>query len=366
LASELPEPQEDKKKTGADVEFEARIIAGFQYDSERPIGEEADTDLDFALRQARFKTRLRLKKTAYIKLSIEFADAFGIGAGQLPYLRDAELRYRPLKPLYVSLGHFKRPFSRLELKGSGSLPVLNRGLGNEYIVEFNRAPSAAVPNDMGGVSIVQGRQSLSYGSRGMGVMVEGRLLDPKVNGTDLRLFGSITTGPDVYANAQVSNGFDLHGRFEWDLNDWLSVGGGVAHKLREPGEDNASAGTAFNGDVRLKSDGLYLLVDAMLAEVLDVPGRPYAATVGGYLTYDLPLAKHLLLQPTAFAEWADLDLRYSESEALRFVLGVNQLWREMAYRLMPQVEFVRPTGTGPQAQWDERERYYLLISGELQ
>ena len=146
----------------------------------------------------------------------------------------------------------------------------------------------------------------------------------------------------------------------------VSFGGGIAHKLREPGEDNASAGTAFSADVRLKSKGLYVLLDAMLAEALDVPGRPHAASVGGYMSYDLPLTKHFVAQPTAFAEWADLDLRYAESEALRFVLGINALWREKAFRLMPQVEFVRPSGTSGQVQWDERERYYLMVSGELE
>jgi hypothetical protein len=98
----------------------------------------------------------------------------------------------------------------------------------------------------------------------------------------------------------------------------------------------------------------------------DARGRkPFALGVNGYATYDIDLGKRAALQPMLAGEWVDTDLDLGEDEALRGVGGLNLLLFDGAYRVMPQVEIVRPLGEVSARSHVKRETYYILLTAEL-
>lgn len=345
-SSETEPPANDKP----DLQYEvgARVMTGWRYRVRHPVSGPANTQQRFFLRQARFKFDARFRKRMRAQLDIEFADALddSLDPHEVRHLRDAWLEYRTGSEFELRLGSLKRPFTRIEDIGAGSLPLMGRGLGNGLIVE-----------------------SMNYGERSIGARIGGKI---KALGLDWLLMAS-RPGYRV-------DGVNLNARVEYDVFDWLEVGVSYVHQRREDSsstDDGMIGGHGFGGDLRLNPGGLYLVVDAYMADELRFGSQPVesivsqlgtefkAAAVSSFATYDFPLSKHYVLQPVAFVEWADRSLEYNGSEAMRYVFGLNTLWREEYLRVMPQVEIVRPAGDIARALWHKSETYYLLISGQL-
>lgn len=333
-----------------DLQFEvgARVMTGWRYRVRHPASGPAETQQRFFLKQARFKFDARFRKRMRAQLDIEFADALddSLDPHEVRHLRDAWLEYRTGSEFKLRLGSLKRPFTRIEGIGAGSLPLSGRGLGNGLIVE-----------------------AMNYGERSIGARVSGKV---KALGLDWELMAS-KPGYRV-------DGINLNARLEYDLFDWLELGANYVYQRREDAsstDDEMIGGHAFGGDLRLDPAGLYLVVDAYVADELRFGSQPVtsivnqlgtefkAAAVSSFATYDIPLSEHYILQPVAFVEWADRSLEYSGSEAMRYVFGVNALWRQEYLRVMPQVEIIRPAGDIARALWHKSETYYLLISGQL-
>jgi hypothetical protein len=98
----------------------------------------------------------------------------------------------------------------------------------------------------------------------------------------------------------------------------------------------------------------------------DSRGRtPFALGVNGYATYDIALGNRATLQPVIAGEWVDTDLDLAEDERVRGLGGINLLLFDRAYRIMPQVEIVRPLGAVSARSDVKRETYYVLLSAEL-
>ncbi len=353
-ASPTPTPAGDEVEPAArakpDLEYEvgARVMTGWRYRVRHPVSGPANTQQRFFLKQARFKFDARFRKRMRAQLDIEFADALdnSLDPHEVRHLRDAWLEYRTGSEFRLRIGSLKRPFTRIEGIGAGSLPLRGRGLGNGLIVE-----------------------SMNYGERSLGARIGGKI---KALGLDWKLMAS-KPGYRV-------DGVNINARVEYDVLDWLEVGVNYVHQRRE---DSSSAdeemigGHGFGADLRLNPAGLYVVVDAYMADELRFGSQPVetivsqlgtefkAAAVSGFATYDFPLSKHYVLQPVAFVEWADRSLEYSGSEAMRYVFGINTLWREEYLRVMPQVELIRPGGDIARSLWHKSETFYLLISGQL-
>ncbi len=313
--------------------FGARLMTGFKYEVEHPSGNqpragETIDDYGFFVQQARVGLDAKWKKRLRLQLDVEFERVDDPPAG----IRDAWLNYRVDRAFQVKVGRFKRPFSRLELRGSGKLPMRGRGEGNGLIVE-----------------------AMGFGDRSQGLELWGRL-----KGLDLDWYLSASDPP------AANRGVDLHGRLEWDATDALEIGLGAAHKVFRLGEaDPNRASNALGVDARFQLGELYVLVDGMFAQDARFNNRPNAGSVAAFASYDVSLGKGFALQPVVFGEWTDSNLEFSESEVTRIVAGLNLLWREQTFRIMPQVEIVRPLTPGDDTVWTEKESYYVMFSGEL-
>lgn len=352
-SSALPAEVDPSGPAQADlVHFEtgARLMTGIEYVDKHPEGEASQTNLNFFLLQARIGTRGDYGKRLRLKLSLDLADALDGPPkdDDVPFIRDAWLRFRVVKGLILTAGRFKRPWSRLQLTSAGDLPFRGRGVGSGLIVKDSR-----------------------YGDRGVGLQASGRVWGEKERASGLDWALSLTT-PD-----RRSDAVDVHTRLDWTVSAWLAVGASVSQKAIQPGTlDSASGwlgGHGYQVDARVSALGWELVVDGQVAEDLrlgnaSAPGysiRPDVAAVAGYVSYDIPLGEHTALQPTVFAEWADRDLAVAESEVVRVVLACNVLWNVGALRVMPQVEVNRPQGRNAVAEWKRREAYSLMFSSEF-
>jgi hypothetical protein len=247
----------------------------------------------------------------------------------------------------IQAGHFKRPMSRTELTSTIKLPFRDRGI-------FNRALL---------------RQA-EWGNRALGAMLWGKLRKP-----DLQWNLAVTNSAESIGARRVEQirGVDVLGRVEYEPTEWLSVAINGGYKNTEPYLNGPNLSLlAFGGDVRIRGGGFRMVLESIGAQNPRPPlppdsrGRkPFALGLNGYATYDIPLGNRVALQPTVAGEWADTDLDLGEDETARGLGGINLLLFDGAYRIMPQVEIVRPLGEVSARSQVKRETYYILLTAEL-
>jgi hypothetical protein len=296
------EPQVKKKP---DVEVGLRVIGGFRY---RKRTLEDDATYGFQARQARGSLKLRLGKRLYTRLSAEFTDGIGSGSG-VRFLRTAVLEYRHSKALRLTVGRFKRPFSYLQLQSTADLPVLDRGLTNQLIVEDS-----------------------AWGDRGIGAMASGKLKSAKL-GWALALTNA---APDTL----TTQGVDAIARLTWSPVEMFTIGVNGGNKYLDFDEGRKHF-QAIGGDVALKVAGLEVQVEGAVAD------RPWQASVAfgvtSLISYTQRLSKNWQLQPVVFAEYADANAEYGRNESVRFIGGINAIVREQL-RIMPQYKLTNSLG----------------------
>lgn len=351
-------PQPERKKKFPDVDVAARVMGGWEYEIQRRAidqlddvqhPDEREDDHKFFLQQARVNVRVDYRDRLKGKISADFADAFDAPyrASEIPFLRDAWGDVRVHDLFRIRAGHFKRPFSRLELRGISRIPFRGRGLFNSDAIEDR-----------------------SWGDRGVGAKLWGR---HKPSGVRWHLSA---TAPHVPLNPVMNvegivKGVDVHARLRYDPLRWLSIGanGGykrIAGKQDRWGEVDAWAG---GGDLRFKHRGFYFTGEVSAAQDWLVAGDyPWMLSALGYANYDFALPKQLVLQPIVLGEWTDADLDVKQSEAFRGIFGLNLLWDEHL-RVMPQVELVRAFDDQPEDMNENpfvsSETYYLMLSFQM-
>jgi hypothetical protein len=135
------------------------------------------------------------------------ADQLIANAGDTALLRDMYVRVQPLKWLGAQMGQFKRPFSRIEIMSRRRLPVIDRGIANDYIVEH-----------------------LMYGGRDIGLMLAGRLWD----GIRLDYAVGVFNGMGMNTREIGLDGFkDVAARLDLKPAKWLSLGFSGSFKFIE-------------------------------------------------------------------------------------------------------------------------------------
>jgi hypothetical protein len=349
---ELPdERQKDKEKDGnagarSDDDFDARssepmavgarLMAGFERQSERPAGGQTDPaqkEYGFTARQIRLRVKGDLADLFRVNVSFDLADALDEtpSTDRPLYVRTATLEYRPSRELRVQVGRFKRPFSHLELESASDLPILRRGLFNGLAIEDNE-----------------------WGDRAIGVMASGRLKAPK-----LRWYLSLTN-PD-WSTSLPTEGVDVMGRAEWTIVKGLVLGANAGYKHITIGDDELDD-VAYGGDVSLKLGDAHFLLESNDAALPFETGRPRGRGVLFLFDYQLELSSSLALQPTLFAEYADANTDVSQNESLRLVFALNLL-AFSGFRIMPQADIVRSIGdTSAANPWLESETLSLIFS----
>jgi hypothetical protein len=316
----------------------ARLMAGFEQDSERPAGgqqDPADKDYGFTIRQVRLNVQGTLAEQFRLNASFELADAFDpeVGASYTrpPYLRTATIEYRPSREIRVRVGRYKRPFSHLELESASDLPILRRGLFNGLALEDNQ-----------------------WGDRAVGMMVSGRLEAPK-----LRWYLSVTN--PGWSSTIDYEGLDVFGRVEWTITRGLVLGANAGYKNVELGNERVQD-FGYGGDLTLKLGNAEFLLESNDVALQFETDRPRALGVLFMFDYEIELTPNWSLQPTFFAEYADADTSELQNESLRLVFGMNVL-AYRGFRIMPQVDIVRSIGdTSASNPWLESETLSLIFS----
>lgn len=354
---ELPEPSEQSKqeqakekkgdsgarseddsdaRSSAPMTVGARLMAGFERESERPAGGQTDParkDYGFTVRQIRLRMKGELAELFRINVSFDLSDALDEdpSPNSPVYVRTASLEYRPSREFRLQVGRFKRPFSHLELESTSDLPILRRGLFNSLALEDNQ-----------------------WGDRAIGMMASGRLKAPK-----LRWYLSLTN--PGWSTALPIEGVDVMGRVEWTISKGFVLGANAGYKHVTIGDDELDD-FGYGGDVSLKlGDARFLLESNDVALPFEA-GRPRGRGVLFLFDYELELDASLALQPTFFAEYADANTEVSQNESLRLVFGLNLL-AFSGFRVMPQVDIVRSLGdTSAANPWLESETLSLIFS----
>ena len=334
------EPGSDESSVaGVRFEPEARLIGGFEYERSRPQGAQTrlpEKEYGFVLDQARLG--LGAEKGPFrLHLTFDLADALspelGVSYDSPAYLRTATLEYRPSRALRLTVGRFKRPFSAIELESAIDLPVLDRGLWNDFAIEDNQ-----------------------WGDRAVGVMASGRVPFHK-----LRWQLSLTN--PSWSSSLDSQGVDVLGRVQLSLVKGLSLGVNGGYKyLVFAGQSEATHNYGAGADLNLKLGHAHALLEGSMVELPFETDRPRGFGALLLLDYELALSSDWALQPMVFAELADANAEVSGTESVRFALGVNLLAFEH-FRLLPQVALVRalvdPSQENP---WLESETYSLIFS----
>lgn len=325
--------KKDEKKY--DVDVEARIIAGARLvhvaparDAEGvPIGQHERRG-SFDLRQARVGIDARYRDILRARITVDFADLLDNPTpGKVLRNAWADVNIHPA--FSIRVGHFKRPYSRLELRGTTSRPFLGRGLYNGLAIE-----------------------DLQWGDRAVGMAIHGDL-EPLRPGLDrIRWMVSATNN----ALSGAPHGVDLHARVTYDPLPWFSIAVNGAYKsVQDPlADEDACRATwkrgpdcrrnvfAAGGDVAFDVEGFYASVEVDLAQDwLNAEGSPWMLGALAYASYEISLTEKTRLQPVLFGEYIDSNMSYAESEALRGGGAFNLLWGKRL-RVIPQVEFVAP------------------------
>ena len=133
------------------LEFRARIHGGWEMDhlADPGVGED-EFHNEFFVKRARFKALWYPTNWLTGVIQIDAAEILVLGGS---ILKDAYIHIYPLKEIQIQFGQFKKPFSGLELRSLGKIRLINRGPGNDLIVE-----------------------DLGYGDRDLGVQLSGRLI----------------------------------------------------------------------------------------------------------------------------------------------------------------------------------------------
>lgn len=297
-----------------------------------------DSKQPFFLDQA----RLGLK----IELNPDLEAAFDAELTAEPVIRDAYVNVKIKRYLQVRAGHFKRPISRTELQGIGTLPFRERGLSSEFLRDAN------------------------WAGRSLGVMAWGKVRNPKLRWS----FAAMNSGDTIDVDeAARLRGIDLLARVEFEALSWLEIAVDGGHKFTEVNAEGPNENlSAVGADALLQFGALRCVLEARLAQNPQPPtppsnvGRtPFALSLLGYATYDIAFTKKFALQPVVVLEHLDTDRNLSEDETLRAVAGLNLLFWHSTLRLLPQVEVIRPIGDTSARSQGTQTTYYLLLSLQL-
>jgi hypothetical protein len=340
-ANVAPDGATGEGETGG-LGLSGRVMTGFESVLTKPTvaqGGPRTDEYGLFVKQARLELSGELADRFSLELSADLSDgltpkvsAFDINRPQ--YLRDAFLQARFSRAVRLRVGHFKRPFSRLATTSAADLPIRSRGLLDAELVEDGR-----------------------WGDRALGAMLWGRLRRPKLD-------WYLGVWNPTWLPTTHQNGYDLMGRVVYEPWKWLSIGANGGRKSVDLGTRQAS-GHAAGGDVRLRFLDATVQFEGSYGELVFEPDAPAAFGAHALVSYDFELTPLAVLQPVAFVEYADAHSVFLESEAVRFVGGLNVVHHDV-FRVMPQVGITRPVGDASEYNpWAEQYEYYLMFTLDL-
>ncbi len=307
------------------IEVRTRIHPRWEMRRRDGGGTGSQTENSFRVRRARLKVIWR--PTGWVRgvLQIGAEEVFELGQS---LLKDAYLHFSPSPYLQLRMGQFKKPFSGLERRSPKRLRTIERGEGNELIVE-----------------------DLTFGDRDIGVQLSGRLIQSLRLDYSVGVFNG--TGPN-FDDQDKSK--DVVGRSRIRPLKSLAVGLNASLKLFENTEDNqvirndTTRAVALGADLRFKLKGFRLHLEGLFAEDHLYKIRPNTQTNAtkpdwifnavGVLSYrhELPVSWRFAVEPVVKAELLDPNTEIVKDEVLVLGPGINSYFGKYT-RLLVHGEF---------------------------
>jgi len=325
------------RRSAVPYEVQGRLYGMFQWQN---IDKDA-AEHGFTLERARLE--FTFFPVRWIEGTIEAAldDIDETGAVD-DLLRDAFVVMKTRKWLGFRVGQFKKPFSLMELKSKGKLPIVTRGLSNDFLV-----------------------RELGYGGRDIGAQIEGRLLKSIKLEYSLGVFNG--NGANNIED-DTSGAKDAAGRLEAEPVKFLKIGlnGSIKNfDLSVPANDGKPATAWMTGgdlqfklrDFRLQFEGLYGMNHLST-------GHPMAASTHALATWKFKLPRRgMSLQPVARFDMLWPVFSENKDRAWMATVGLN--WQIAAHvRLMVDLEITRSDDT-LSTLWIDGEQVFVQLALDL-
>jgi len=330
------EKEQDRKKKDDKNDFDARADLYVLWAVSDALDEPAN---EFSFTRARAGLRWRYDRLLEAKLQVELSE-FSTDGADLDLLRDAYLAVGdPVRwHARVTAGQFKRPFSRTELFSFRRLPTVGRGITNDWIV-----------------------RELVYGSRDIGVMVDGRAGAGEWFGYGVGVFN----GPGRNAaEAGLDGSKDVAARLDFKPSEWIELGVNTSLKVFDRGEGPDVPRFSWMAGLDVLFRGgkwVQVLGEGLVGEAWVLPGRPLTWSALLMVSSDairLGFWK-ARLEPLVKAELLVRDAGSMDTAVWMIQPGVN-LHLFKRFRLMVQGEFLLP-GTDEATRLEIPERMRLLV-----
>jgi hypothetical protein len=254
----------------------------------------------FSLRRARLFAILAPADWIEAQVDFEVSDS--------PSVKDAFADLKLAKWFRVSGGQLKKPFSLIELTGPGKLPLIERGIVNDRIVD-----------------------TLGFGGRDQGLVIWGKKKPVRWALGGFNGSGTLD---------EVDSGKDVAARFQWRVVKGLKLGASGSMKYRNPeGVDlQNKAVFAAGGDVAWRFRFLEVAAEALWAQERLLFRRDHFGAIL-YALASFDLSDDLSIAPIAKFEILDDDLGRPRNLAYAISAGAN-LHIARFVRLMLQGERV--------------------------
>lgn len=312
-------PQARGEDISDTLSLRGRLHSGWQLTGDEAMESWSDS---FYVRRARIDGRWKPNDWSKLNLEFEFSrDKFRV--------RDAYAEFSPFGDLNmdITVGHFKKPFSRLRLMSPWDIEIPERGLMNEFVANGTR---------FGG-----------FGARDVGLMLSGTVKGPALFFEDpLKLkydiggFNSLP-GDDEYYR-------DVVGRTQLRLFKGLIVA--LNGSLKFYDDDGFQSAFVWGGDIKWEWDQFKLITEAAHGDNVNTGGKLWGAH--STASYKIPLSEQWFgglaespaLIPAVMVEAfnpeadnvSELDWRLAAAlnldltSQLRLVLGIDKTWENLA------------------------------------
>jgi len=358
-AKERPAEKRPKRTLAEMVELGARFHTGWDLTHLKTQTTELDSsgaertvitesfDNEFYVKRARIK--LEIEPTGWL-LGVVQVEATGVLDGT--FLRDAYVHVAPARQLGIQIGQFKKPFSALNLRSPSKRRLVNRGPGNDLIIE-----------------------DLMFGDRDLGLQLSGRLvksvkLDYAIgvfNGSGPNI-GDPGKSKDAVARVQVRP----HKRFEIGANGSFKFFDGAELQEGKP-EWAWAAGI----DVRLKVKGLRFYAEGLVGQnhiafleasddsSISSADPPEFFGVTGIISYkhDFEVSWGFAIEPAFKGEFLEPTTVFVDDEVMAFTPGLNTYFGKY-FRLMINGEFIR-SGRNSRDDFPDQEVLMVLACLDL-
>ena len=298
------EAQVKLNSRAAEITLTGRVHT--QFNSTSVAGQPAS---QFLIRQARLAVEIEISDLVSGKVEPDF------GEGNIA-LKDAYVRLTFDPAFRATFGQFKRPFDLFQLTSSTEILVVERAGGIGGLDSCNGPGSIC--------SLSQFSEKLSYSDRDIGVMLDGRVAQGRVQFMAAMFNGAGANKPDENGarsfggRLAVSPVEDLSIAGNFGVHDYVVAGAGTEYAV------------AFGGDVEYGSyaQGFHVQAGVVAGDNWRnlVMGQPSTfVTAQGIVAYRVPIAGNRYvsaIEPIGRVSWGDPDNGVSDDDGLLFTPGL--------------------------------------------